>query len=59
MAENQKIQNILDDIDERLSVIMKSIEGYHDLLKTISKFYMYSTFNNLIIHTKMPDATVL
>jgi hypothetical protein len=57
MAENQKILNILNGIEERLSVIMKSKEGYHDLLKTISKFYMLGTVNNLIIHTKMPEAT--
>jgi hypothetical protein len=59
MAENQIAQNILDDIDEGLSVIMKSKENYHDLLKTISKFYMHGAKNNVIIHTKMPEATDL
>lgn len=54
--QNKKVtQKALDELFS-LSVIYKSSESYHNLLKFIAKFRTYTPFNAMLVHIQMPGA---
>jgi hypothetical protein len=59
MATKESINELLNDVDERLAKLMRTPERYQSFLKTISKFHIHGPENAVIIHTSMPEASLI
>ncbi|GHV12267.1 hypothetical protein FACS1894219_04850 [Clostridia bacterium] len=56
MADSQKTTEITQKLESGVKELFGS-DKYAAYLRTMSRFYRYSTRNTLLIHLQMPNAT--